>query len=54
MGVFEANQSISASKKQHINYLKSLNGQFIGWVLNKVSIETNLKQESNFNANFIG
>jgi uncharacterized protein involved in exopolysaccharide biosynthesis len=53
MGVFEANQTITGSKKQHINYLKSLNGQFIGWVINKVSVETNLKAENNFNANFI-
>ncbi len=53
MGVFEANQSLSNSKKQHINYLKGLNGQFIGWVINKVSVETKIKNESNFNANFI-
>ncbi|MBK0383668.1 lipopolysaccharide biosynthesis protein [Pedobacter sp. SD-b] len=53
MGVFEANQSLTTGKKQHINYLKSLNGQFIGWVINKVSAETNIKTESNFNANFI-
>jgi succinoglycan biosynthesis transport protein ExoP len=53
MGVFEANQSLTTGKKQHINYLKGLNGQFIGWVINKVSAETKIKNESNFNANFI-
>ncbi|HEX7366397.1 MAG TPA: lipopolysaccharide biosynthesis protein [Pelobium sp.] len=53
MGVFEANQSLSASKNQHINYLKGLNGQFIGWVLNKVSVDTGEKLSSNFNANLI-
>ncbi|MDF3077647.1 MAG: lipopolysaccharide biosynthesis protein [Sphingobacteriaceae bacterium] len=39
LSVFEADQSIDAPKKQHINYLKSLNGKFIGWVLNKVQID---------------
>nr|WP_294893879.1 lipopolysaccharide biosynthesis protein [uncultured Pedobacter sp.] len=53
MGVFEANQSLSNSKKQHINYLKTLNGQFIGWVLNKVSIDTGNKLTSNFKANLL-
>ncbi len=36
IGVFEANQELDALKKQHINYLTSINGQFIGWILNKV------------------
>lgn len=54
MGVFEADQSLSASKKQHINYMKSLNGQFIGWVINKVTIDSNNnKLPNNFNANLI-
>ncbi len=53
MGVFEANQSISNSKKQHISYLKELNGQFIGWVINKVSVSTYNKSESVINTNFI-
>lgn len=55
MGVFEANQTISGSKHQHISYLKGLNGQFIGWVLNKVSIDSNNKKvdNSNVSANFI-
>lgn len=35
--VFEANQSISLDMQQQIQYLKSLNNKFIGWVLNKVS-----------------
>lgn len=39
VGVFEADQSLSELKKQHINYLTNLNGQFIGWILNKVRQE---------------
>ncbi len=53
MGVFEANQTLSNSKKQHINYLKGLNGQFIGWVINKVSVDTGNKLSSNFKANLL-
>lgn len=36
VSVFEAEQTINEVKNQHINYLTSLNGQFIGWILNKV------------------
>ncbi len=36
VGVFEANQQLDTFKKQHISYLTSINGQFIGWILNKV------------------
>ncbi|SDM75669.1 Uncharacterized protein involved in exopolysaccharide biosynthesis [Daejeonella rubra] len=36
VSVFEADQTINEMKKQHINYLTNLNGQFIGWILNKV------------------
>jgi succinoglycan biosynthesis transport protein ExoP len=53
MGVFEANQTLSNNKKAHINYLKSLNGQFIGWVINKVSVDTGQKVESVIQTNFI-
>lgn len=54
MGVFEANQSITPSKLQHISYIKGLNGQFIGWVLNKVSVDNNIiKSESAISTNFI-
>ncbi len=53
MGVFEANQTISNSKKQHMNYLRELNGQFIGWVINKVSLNSYTKSESTINTNFI-
>jgi succinoglycan biosynthesis transport protein ExoP len=54
MGVFEANQTISGHKNQHVNYLKSLNGQFIGWVINKVSVDTaNDKNEATISTNFI-
>ena len=54
MGVFEANQTLSNSKKAHINYLKGLNGQFIGWVINKVSVDSGQKVESAIQTNFIG
>ena len=53
MGVFEANQTLSSSKKAHINYLKGLNGQFIGWVINKVSVDSGQKAESAIQTNFI-
>jgi len=36
VSIFEADQTINEMKKQHINYLTNLNGQFIGWILNKV------------------
>lgn len=53
MGVFEANQAITGSKLQHISYIKGLNGQFIGWVLNKVSSDNHIKTEGSINTNFI-
>lgn len=36
LSVFEADQTLDEIKNQHINYLTTLNGQFIGWILNKV------------------
>jgi len=36
LSVFEADQTLNEIKNQHINYLTTLNGQFIGWILNKV------------------
>ena len=36
VSVFEADQTLNEAKNQHINYLTTLNGQFIGWILNKV------------------
>jgi len=36
LSVFEADQTLNEIKNQHINYLTSLDGQFIGWILNKV------------------
>lgn len=38
IAVFEANQIISQDKKNHINYLRSLNSKFIGLIMNKVII----------------
>lgn len=36
IAVFEANQTITPSKKQYINYLRRQDTKFIGWILNKV------------------
>ena len=38
--IFEANQNITAAKKQYVEYLNALDGRFIGWILNKVTIGT--------------
>ncbi len=34
--VLKAGQALKENKKVHINYLKGLNGKFMGWVLNEV------------------
>lgn len=39
LSVFQADQSLTPTKKQHIHYLSTINGKFIGWVLNKVKPE---------------
>ena len=39
LSVFEADQTLNEIKNQHINFLTNLNGQFIGWILNKVKQE---------------
>jgi Mrp family chromosome partitioning ATPase len=44
VSVFEADQTIDEMKKQHINYLTNLNGQFIGWILNKVKQQGKLEE----------
>lgn len=36
LSVFEADQTLNEIKNQHVNFLTNLNGQFIGWILNKV------------------
>lgn len=36
ISVFQAGQTITDEKKNYIQYLKSLNNEFSGWVLNKV------------------
>ncbi|WP_423145921.1 exopolysaccharide transport family protein [Rubrolithibacter danxiaensis] len=41
VSVLEANQTIRESKKQYIEYLKSLDKKLIGWILNKVQNELN-------------
>ena len=43
--MFEADTSITFEKKGQIEYLRSLEGKFIGWVLNKVD-ENNNSQKS--------
>ena len=35
IAVFEAGQTINDTKKQYANYFTSLNGHFIGWVMNR-------------------
>ncbi len=42
--VFEANTNITHEKADQIEYLKAINGKFIGWVLNKVDENDNPKK----------
>lgn len=42
--MFEAHTAITFEKKGEIGYLKSLEGKFIGWVLNKVDENDNFKK----------
>lgn len=44
--VFAAGQDINNDKEDYIEYLKSMNGKFIGWVLNKVMTFSFETQES--------
>ena len=44
LSMFEANTTITFEKKTQIEYLKSLEGKFIGWVLNKVDENDNYKK----------
>ena len=37
MAVYEANRSINHTMKEQILYLKSMEGKFIGWILNKTT-----------------
>jgi hypothetical protein len=37
MCIYEANMSIKNGMKDNILYLKSMEGKFIGWILNKVT-----------------
>lgn len=39
IAVFEANRTISRSQYQYINYLKTIDVKFAGWVLNKVNVD---------------
>lgn len=36
LSVFQAGQPLTPQGKQHVHYLTTINGKFIGWVLNKV------------------
>lgn len=50
--VFEANQSISFAKQNDVQYLKSLDNKFMGWVLNKTgSRKSKNKKRFAFNKN---
>ncbi len=44
VGIFEANRSIAKSQKQYIEYLRSLNTKFGGWILNKATITASSKK----------
>lgn len=39
LSVFQADQSLTEASRQHVHYLSTVNGKFIGWVLNKVKHE---------------
>jgi Mrp family chromosome partitioning ATPase len=45
IAIFEANKKITRSQNQYIDYLKSLNGRFAGWVLNKATVNTQKKKK---------
>ena len=44
IAVFEADKSIPPSQNQYIDYLKSLDSKFAGWVLNKAIINTSRRR----------
>ena len=44
IAVFETNKSILQSQNQYVDYLKTLNTKFAGWVLNKVSMNTSRRR----------
>ncbi|MEO7212484.1 Wzz/FepE/Etk N-terminal domain-containing protein [Mucilaginibacter sp.] len=41
IAVFEANKGVKKSQKNDLNYLRSLNEKFAGWILNKADIPEN-------------
>jgi capsular polysaccharide biosynthesis protein/Mrp family chromosome partitioning ATPase len=45
ISVFEAGQSIGASKKQLVKYLKAMDLKFAGWVLNRAVYNTKKKEK---------
>lgn len=53
LSVFEADQTLNEVKNQHINYLTTLNGQFIGWILNKVKQQQGKPEEQIDHANVL-
>lgn len=46
IAVFEAGQSINPNKQQQINYLRTLNGKFTGFIMNKVMMGKELEEEA--------
>ncbi|MCF8454039.1 MAG: lipopolysaccharide biosynthesis protein [Pedobacter sp.] len=45
VSVFEADQTLNEIKNQQINYLSTLDGQFIGWIMNKVKQQRKPKEQ---------
>ena len=45
IAVFEANQTITPAKQEEVNYLKSLDTKFSGWVLNKYGSRKLIKKK---------
>lgn len=38
VAIFEANRSVTVQNKQYVDYLRSLNNKFGGWILNKATV----------------
>jgi succinoglycan biosynthesis transport protein ExoP len=47
VAIFEANRSVLGSHKLYVNYLKSLNNKFAGWILNKAEVINSSKKSKN-------
>jgi succinoglycan biosynthesis transport protein ExoP len=47
VAVFEANRSVAGENKQYVDYLRSLNNKFGGWILNKATVIGASKKSEN-------